>query len=310
VAAGNFGEGRWPHFDEVQGAPQPVALVQANVSIGERERVKEVGIRTDRYVVMSREIHDPNALIVWPETALQAWLPVDLASRKADTRIDELFPPAAQMLIGTLTKDGRRRYNSALAIRADGSVLPPYHKRILMPFGEYMPLQSVFPQIAKFNASFSPMDAGASAAVFEYSKMLRAAPLICYEDIEPSLARESVLAGATLLVNLTNDVWFGNSVAPRQHHLIASFRAIENRRWLLRSTNTGLTAVVSPAGRTVAQLPGFSDGILRAQAGLLEERSFYTAVMGEKLWWALTLLACALAARSWWTTTRWRRKPG
>jgi apolipoprotein N-acyltransferase len=310
VAAGIYGEVRLRHFDEIQGAPQPVALVQANVSIGERERVKEVGIRTDRYVVMSREIHDPNALIVWPETALQAWLPVDLASRKADRRIDELFPPAAQMLIGTLTTDGRRRYNSALAIRADGSVAPPYHKRILMPFGEYMPLQSVFPQIAKFNASFSPMDAGESVAVVEYSKALRAAPLICYEDIEPSLARESVLAGATLLVNLTNDVWFGNSVAPRQHHLIASFRAIENRRWLLRSTNTGLTAIVSPAGRTVAQLPGFSDGILRSQAGLLEERSFYTAVMGEKLWWVLTLLACALAAHSWWTTTRWRRKPG
>jgi apolipoprotein N-acyltransferase len=309
LAAGIYGELRLRHFDAAPGAPQPVALVQANVSIGERQNVKEVGIRTDRYVAMSREIHEPQALIVWPETALQAWLPVDLASRKADARIDALFPPAAQMLIGTLMTDGRRRYNSALAVRADGSAAPPYHKRILMPFGEYMPLQSVFPQLAKFNASFSAMNAGEAAAVFEYSKTLRASPLICYEDISPALARESVLAGATLLVNLTNDVWFGDTVAPRQHHLIASFRAIENRRWLLRSTNTGLTAVVSPAGRTIAALPGFSDGILRAQAGLLEERSVYTSVTGEKLWWTLTLLACALAARAWLQKTRSRRKP-
>jgi apolipoprotein N-acyltransferase len=104
-------------------------------------------------------------------------------------------------------------------------------------------------------------------------------------------------------------VWFGDTVAPRQHHLIASFRAIENRRWLLRSTNTGLTAAVSPTGRTVAQLPGYSDGILRVQAGLLDERSLYTSVMGEKLWWALTLLAGALAARAWRQQARSRRKP-
>jgi len=140
LAAGVYGEQRLRHFDAAPGAPQPVALVQANVSIGERQNVKEVGIRTDRYVAMSREILEPQALIVWPETALQAWLPVDLASRKADARIDALFPPAAQMLIGTLMTDGRRRYNSALAVRADGSAAPPYHKRILMPFGEYMPL--------------------------------------------------------------------------------------------------------------------------------------------------------------------------
>jgi apolipoprotein N-acyltransferase len=107
-----------------------------------------------------------------------------------------------------------------------------------------------------------------------------------------------VQAGATLLVNITNDVWFGDTVAPRQHNLIASFRAIENRRWLVRSTNTGTTSVVSPTGETVASLPGFSEGVLRAEVRLLSGQTLYTRFFGERLWWLITAIAAAALLRS------------
>ncbi|HLX80741.1 MAG TPA: apolipoprotein N-acyltransferase [Burkholderiales bacterium] len=307
AAALAYGAYRLDEYGDLPGAIQRVALVQANVALTQEDGITRAAIATDRYIALTRQIDDPGSLIVWPESALQDFLPMDIRDRRQLAGLNSLFPPAAQMLVGTFTTNGRQRYNSAVAVYGDGRIPPAYAKRILMPFGEYMPLQSLVPQLASLNASFSPLDAGNSTAVFAYSDKLRASPLICYEDLVPAMSRDAVLQGATLLVNLTNDVWFGDTVAPRQHHLIASFRAIENRRWLLRATNTGMTAIVAPTGETVAALPGFSDGILRADVRLLDGLAPYSRWLGERLWWALTALACALAAWSWTSTARARR---
>jgi len=102
------------------------------------------------------------------------------------------------------------------------------------------------------------------------------------------LAREAVRAGAQILVNLTNDAWFGRSAAPFQHHMIAAFRAIENRRYLLRSTNSGFTAVVDPAGRTIASIPIFSEQVLLAKVKAFSRRSLYNR-LGNAPWWILSL---------------------
>ena len=116
---------------------------------------------------------------------------------------------------------------------------------------------------------------------------LKVAPLICYEDTVPRPAREAALGGAELLVNLTYDTWFGRSAAPHEHHLIAAFRAIENRRFLVRATNTGLSAVVDPLGRTIARLPAFSEGAVAAKVVLLDDRTLYARFVRERPWWAL-----------------------
>ena len=115
-------------------------------------------------------------------------------------------------------------------------------------------------------------------------------PLICYEDIITGPARESVQNGAELLVNLTNDAWFGDSIAPYQHNLIASFRSIENRRYLVRSTNTGLTAIIDPYGRSVSTLPAYADGTLLAQVRLMSYKSVYTKYLGDWPWWGLSIV--------------------
>ena len=92
-------------------------------------------------------------------------------------------------------------------------------------------------------------------------------------------------AGANLLANQTNDAWFGDTIAPNQHHLIASFRAIENRRYLLRATNTGLTAIIDPLGRTVSQLPTFQSGVLSEKVYLVEEIPLFVRLGGNRIWW-------------------------
>src|SRR5262249_38624740 len=187
------------------------------------------------------------------------------------------------------------KFNAAFAVFPDGEVPMPYFKRVLIPFGEYMPLASYIPRLNKLNEKAGVFSAGTDGKVFAYPMRRpagsvsprRVSPLICYEDTGPALAREGTQSGAGLLVNIPSDSWFGRSLAPHQHHLIAAFRAIENRRFLVRSTTTGLSAIVDPLGRTIARIPPFSEGTITARVSLLADVSPYTAWVGDRPWWAL-----------------------
>ena len=137
-----------------------------------------------------------------------------------------------------------------------------------------MPFMETFPWLAKMNPmAANGFTAGDDVSVFEYPMIdskgrdytLNVSPLICYEDLLPELSRRSVERGADVLVSLSNDAWFGDTVASRQHHMIASFRAVETGRPLIRSTNTGFTAIVSKYGETTASLPPYSDGLLESE---------------------------------------------
>jgi apolipoprotein N-acyltransferase len=159
---------------------------------------------------------------------------------------------------------------------------------ILMPFGEYTPLSSVLPFLKDINSTAGQFTAGAEAAVLTFplsnGTEVKLSPLICYEDIVPSMARDAVNKGAELLINQTNDAWFGDTVAPYQHHIIAAFRAIENDRYLLRSTNTGLTAVVDPLGRTLASLLPYTEGILPMEVALRNTRTIFSRFPIPLIW--------------------------
>jgi apolipoprotein N-acyltransferase len=167
-----------------------------------------------------------------------------------------------------------------------------------MPFGEYTPFSDWFPWLQEINHTAGNFIAGNSTKVFSYKlsdgREVKLSPLICYEDVVPRLAQQAAAAGAEILINQTNDVWFGNTVAPYQHHMIASFRAIENRRFLLRSTNTGVTAVVDPLGRTLAALPPYTETSLPMEVSLLNYQSTFTNVPIPLIW----LIVAALGAFS------------
>ena len=284
-----------------EGPKQKVALVQANLTTAEKHNVKYFEQNTERYTALTAEAlrAGGNLLVIWPETVLQEWIATDVGHVGHDQRLP-YFGQNAALLLGTLTFDGKRhRYNSAMVILPDGRVPPPYHKRILMPFGEYMPFASWFPWIQNLNPGATGFSSGTKATVFEIPLRDRLAtfkmsPLICYEDMVQGLAREAVREGAEILVNLTNDAWFGRSAAPYQHHLIASFRAIENRRYLLRSTNSGLTAVVDATGKTIAAIPPFSEQVLFAEAQALKGRTIYNRI-GNAPWWVFGILCLGAA---------------
>jgi apolipoprotein N-acyltransferase len=127
----------------------------------------------------------------------------------------------------------------------------------------------------------------------------KAAPLICYEDIMPELARRAVAEkGANLLVNLTNDAWFGPTVAPYQHARLSQLRSIETRRTLVRVTNTGLTTVINPRGEIVDELPIFKPGVLKASVEVMEGQTPYVKY-GDWFGWMMTGIALGVLAWTW-----------
>ena len=145
-----------------------------------------------------------------------------------------------------------RYYNSAFLLRPDGTDAGVYRKMHLVPFGEYVPLKRVLFFAAPLVEAAGDFSAGESAVLLPVDGHLISAA-ICYEIVYPDLVRRFVVAGSELLTTITNDAWFGATSAPYQHFAQASMRAIENGRYLVRAANTGISGVVDPYGRVVAQ---------------------------------------------------------
>lgn len=296
-------------FSSPKGVPQEVVLVQGNATLAEKHDLASAGQNLVRIFELSRAAAHPGSLVVWPEGAVPAYIPANIGSVGQPPMLP-WFNNGSAFLVGSYAfLPGERRFNAAFAVHPDGEVPMPYCKRVLIPFGEFMPLASYFTGLQELNARAGVFSAGTEAAVFAYpmhrpdgtAYSLKVSPLICYEDTLPSLARESVRKGAELLVNITSDTWFGRSLALHQHHLIAAFRAIENRRYLVRATNTGLSAVVDPLGKTVAHIPPFSEGAATAQVRLLNYRSPYSTWIGDSPWWALLTISIGM-----FVVKRWR----
>jgi apolipoprotein N-acyltransferase len=145
----------------------------------------------------------------------------------------------------------------------DGTTVPyQYDKIHLVPFGEYMPLTWLVPLGPGIAAREGDYSAGEVMTVMNLRGCPRFSVLICYEAIFPELARTALENGAVMLINLTNDGWYGRSAAPYQHLELARVRAVENRVWLLRAANTGISAAFDPAGRVVGTIGLQEEGIL------------------------------------------------
>jgi apolipoprotein N-acyltransferase len=144
----------------------------------------------------------------------------------------------------------------------------------LVPFGEYVPLGRLLPFIDKLVVGIGDFSPGTIEPLPLDGHRLGV--LVCFEGIFPELARESVAKGSELLVNITNDAWFGRSSAPYQHLAMTRFRAVENRVWVARAANTGISALISPSGRIPAQTKIFETTVLAGKVGLGARPSFYT----------------------------------
>jgi len=216
------------------------------------------------YGELTRTARDAGAqVVVWPETAapfFYGW-EAGLSRRVEAIAVSGGIP----ILFGAPWYDpaGGEFYNSVFQMDARGVVLGRYDKRHLVPFGEYIPLRPVLFFLSKLTPGAGDFSTGTSPALFRVHGQPVAAS-ICYEALFPALIREGVLEGATWLVNVTNDAWFGDTVAPHQHLAMARMRCVEFRRPMVRAANSGISAVIEADGGIAASLGLSRRGVLVA----------------------------------------------
>ena len=279
-------------FTQATGRHHSVALVQGAIAQDE----KWVAEHRDHSFTVYRTLTEPmlgHDLIVWPESALP------VLYHEAVPFLTTLYQAAqakhSDLLLGLVRYDTERAgYRNGLVALADGETW--YYKRRLVPFGEFFPVPDFvrgwMRGLDLFYVDFLPGDAEqpALSAAGE-----RIGVTICYED---AYAAEQlhVLGDATLLVNVSNDAWFGNSSAPHQHLEITRMRALEAGRWLMRATNTGITAFIDPSGRVVSRSPQFTPTVLE---GTVEARTGLTpyATLGNRPALILALIGVLVALR-------------
>ncbi len=273
----------WARMERIpRGKAIKVALVQPNVPAQVKWDPAKARDQVKLLVGMLKRACQGEDLVVFPETAY----PYNLFQDLARTRpfLDAVEGCSAYVLVGTnhvVMKGERIYYRNRVYLLSKTGVLGFYDKVHLVPFGEYVPLGHRFPflyNLAGYRRGFLP---GKDLSPLP----MPSCPLgvdICYEAIFPFLARVQVKRGAGLIVNVTNDAWFGRSLAPYQHFTAGLFRAVENGRWLVRSANTGISALVSPAGRVVAKTSLFTKGILRGDVEVVSSVTPYT-LLGDWL---------------------------
>lgn len=262
--------GRWSvrqSLDEVREAVRfgeeglPVRLIQPNIpNLVSYEPVAV--LRNYRKVIdASTEACQPGTLVIWPESAMWPFAYARDPQLRAD--LEALVGRGCSVLFNSSHPVGESVYNSAYLLTPDGTI-HRYDKRHLVPFGEYVPFRGLFSwmdKLARNAGEFRPAD-GLTLLPWEREKIGMA---ICYEVVYPQEVAELTRQGATLLVTITNDAWYGDTWAPWQHYRAARFRAAENRRPLLRTAITGVSAVVGADGSVWTQLGVFKEGVIRAR---------------------------------------------
>jgi apolipoprotein N-acyltransferase len=189
--------------------------------------------------------------------------------------------------------EGWRAYNSAVLIAPSGRETFLYDKVHLVPFSEYLPWSHWFGFVRRITLDVASFSSGTEYKVGTLPDGRRFGVFICYESVFPGEVRRFVVNGAEVLINISDDAWFGRSAAPEQHLEMARVRAIENRRWLLRATNNGHTVAVDPYGRIVAEMPVDIRGALEAPYAYRDDLTLYTR-WGDWVPWVCVLAGLGL----------------
>ncbi|MBF0450449.1 MAG: apolipoprotein N-acyltransferase [Candidatus Magnetomorum sp.] len=255
------------------------AIIQGNIDQSIKWDPQYTRASEKKYLNLSisQQKNQPD-LIIWPETALTFYF----QKKGRDTNKIKQFIQISQTdyMIGSpaYIKDEQGRYtfyNRAYLIGKDGTVKDQYDKYHLVPFGEYIPFQNSLPFLKKFVEGENNFSSGKNLQPIQW-KNYQLAVQICYEIIFPNLCRSIVQKDAHIIINMTNDAWFGRTSAPYQHFAMAVFRAVENRRALVRSANTGISGLIDPVGRVVTSTPIFKDVAMTFKAPLMNHQSLYT----------------------------------
>jgi apolipoprotein N-acyltransferase len=252
-------------------------------------------------------IHQPD-LIVWPEVpAPFSWQNSEFPKRASSLAIRSGHPLLAGVIEWKTEKlrsgrVGQAPYNSALLVDPQGQEVFVYDKRHLVPFGEYEPFPLIHRVVQSVSSEVGGFHKGSAAAVGTLPNHYKFGVFICYEAIYPGEVREFAAKGANLFINISNDGWFGKSAAAEQHLRMARVRAVENRRWLVRATNSGITAAIDPYGRTYETIPWNVRGAVDFPYDFRTDTTLYTRC-GDWFAWMCVLISVILLIQTFWKRT-------
>lgn len=272
-----------------------VGLVQANIDQGGKWDPAFRMAAIERHAALTaRAKADGAGLVIWPETAVPFYFQTDGMERQQ--LVDLAVTMGVDLVFGApgfSDADGRLKlFNRAYLVRRDGTVGGTYDKLRLVPFGEYVPFQTLFFFVDKIVEGVGDFMPGTDATVFAVPEG-RFGVLICYEGIFPDLSRRLVRSGANFLVNITNDAWFGDTAAPHQHLSMVTFRAIENRVPIVRVANTGISAIIDVDGHIRWQTALFAATARTDTIAWARRETVYTR-HGDVLVWASGLASLVL----------------
>ncbi len=276
-----------------------VGIVQANMSLFGKRRDREEGLR--RHLALTHELarKGPLDLVVWSETSVMGAV--------EESALDVVIPARFARQIGVRALFGAVLYrpvaderehvlfNSAILTDQAGEVKGRYDKQFLLAFGEYLPFGNTFPMLYRMSPNSGHFTPGTSLEPLKDDHEI--ATFICYEDIVPNFVNAIVGNGdPDLLANLTNDAWFGDTTEPWIHLALAKLRAVEHRRYFVRSTNSGVSAIVDPVGRVVLQTKTFEARAIDGTVAWLRGTTLY-GLLADGPFWLATLLALYAALR-------------
>jgi len=261
----------------------------------------------EKHVRLTNEATRKNnaSLVVWSEASVPGDISKDLyllstlTALAKDTRSHLLLGSSVRPKFGSREFKTRYWFNSAFLLSPQRGIVGSYKKIYLLPFSEYLPHRDTFPWPSRLAMAAGMFKPGEEYTIFDVPGA-RFGVVICWENLFPDLVRQFVKNGAEFMVNITNEGWFGETAAPYQFLAMNVFRAVENRRSIARSANTGISAFVDPYGRILAKIEDekrkdiFVEGHRTADVPLSGEKTFYT-VYGD-VWAYSNLFAAVIMA--------------
>ena len=274
------------------------AMIQGNIEQAVKWDPESLATAVKSYIELSLSVASSNPdVYLWPETALTFFV----QEPGPETALVAAFVRKTGIPLVAGAPGYERAGKTALVFNRaylfTGQPTPTfYDKQHLVPFGEYAPFGEDIPLLSDLLQGVGAFTPGRSNAPLK-SGSLAMGMLICYESIFPELAQKRVLDGANVLVNISNDAWFGRSAAPRQHLELATFRAVEQNRFVLRATNTGITALIDPKGRVTSETALFQKAAVAvAGVSLMTRTSVYHRIYG---WLEAFAALAALSLLAW-----------
>jgi apolipoprotein N-acyltransferase len=270
------------------------AMLQGNLSADDSEQVLADKYQK-RYLQMANSLKTNVDLLILPESPTPVLFQYDQSFRETLGSMAMRYPFG--MIFNNIDyremAGSRQCFNSAYFLDGNGVLKGVYNKMHLVPFGEYLPLKGLLFFKETISKDVGEFDAGQEYRIVEIGKHPSNA-IICFEAVFPVLVRRFVEEGSQLIVNLTNDGWYGRSAAPYQHLAIARLRAVENRRYLLRATNSGISAVIEPTGNIQAATGLLQEAIGEGNFAFVQEKTFYTR-NGDVFVFLCAIISCGSA---------------